>query len=40
MGLWEVVVVLYGLEGGFLAVEAQVVDWDWVGEEGLDGVYH
>ena len=36
----EVVVILDGLEGGFLAVEAEVVDGDRVGKERLDGVDH
>jgi hypothetical protein len=31
----EVVVVFYGLEGEFVAEEAEVVDWDGGGEEGV-----
>lgn len=31
----EIVVVFDGLEGRGFAVEAQVVDWDGGGEEGL-----
>lgn len=34
--LGEVVVVLDGLEGGGLAVQAEVVDGNGGGEEGLD----
>ena len=30
----EIVVVFDGLEGGAFAEEAEVVDWDWGGEEG------
>lgn len=33
----EVVVVFDGLEAGGFAEEAEMVDWDWVGEEGGDG---
>jgi hypothetical protein len=29
----EVIIVFYGLEGEFLAEEAEVVDWDCGGEE-------
>lgn len=32
----EVVVVFDGLEGGAFAEEAEVVDWDGGGEEGVD----
>ena len=33
----EVIVIFDGLEGGGLAEEAEVVDWDRVREEGLYG---
>jgi hypothetical protein len=36
----EVVVVLHGVEGGFLAVHSQVVDWHGLRKERLKGVYH
>lgn len=32
----EIVVVFYGLEGDFLAEEAEVVDWNGGGEEGVE----
>lgn len=32
----EVIVVLNHLEGGGIAVHAEMMDGDWVGEEGLD----
>lgn len=32
----EIVVVFYWGEGSWFAEETEVVDWCWVGEEGLD----
>lgn len=36
----QVVVVFDGLEGRFLAVEAEVVDWDGGWEQGTEGGHH
>lgn len=36
----QLVVVFDGGEGGGLAEEAEVVDWDGGWEEGLEGVEH
>jgi hypothetical protein len=36
----KIVVVFYGLEGRFLAVETEVVDWHGRGEQGLQGGDH
>lgn len=32
----QVVVVFYWGERGGFSVQAEVVDWDWYGEEGLE----